>query len=91
MCGCNANKVIAPAESTYTPPESSEGCIITLVELAQLKTKLECFQTHNLYINVTPQEVNAALGTIQSMINIGDYCLYDLTYLKNRIENVTCT
>jgi hypothetical protein len=91
MCLPCQQKALAQQQNVYIPPESVEGCITTLVELAQLKTKLECFLTNNLFINTTQYEVYSVLGAVQSMINTGNYCLYDLTSFKNRIENVTCT
>lgn len=90
-CQQKAQQLAQQSQPSYTPPETTEGCIITLVELAQLKIKLECFLTNNLFINITQYETHAALGVVQSMINTGDYCLYDLTFLKSRIENVTCS
>lgn len=73
MCGC-ANQ---PAPVVYNTPVSistdNSGCSITIEELNNTKDYLLSKKNSE-----NSAYINAQLGLIQTMINVGNYCKYNL-------------
>lgn len=83
-CGCSSNSV--PSSFNFTAPQaipvSNVPCEKTREEIEALAAKAECVKRTNPTVLL-----NAILGQLYSMLNLGEYCKFDIDYIKTYLNN----
>ena len=87
---CRQRTVQSTYQGVLPQPIIDTNCSKTLEELTVLQEKVQCLINKELFVNITQFELVSFLGLIQTMINLGQYCKYELSNLTQRIENVEC-
>lgn len=62
-----------------------KNCTATEEDIKQFKETLKCIKKSLKF-----QEYNKYAGLIDSMLNLKDYCRYDLSFISNLAEDYGC-
>ena len=86
MCGCN--KTIAPAPITKISPVTyvpNPNCNYSEMDVYSIKFRLQCLER-----KIKTSVYNKHLGIINSLINLGVYCRYNLEATVALLEHHGC-
>lgn len=90
MCGCN--KQVSTVSYNNTPIVDNKGiCTVELDTLYFLQKQLNCLIAKQDFSRIQEREVLIGLGNINSMINLSQYCLFDVTIYLNLFTNYGCS
>ena len=77
----NIEKVFHKLVNTNAP----KTCNLTEEDIVLLKEQLKCVK-----LKISFKDYNKQLGFLTSMLNLKDYCRYDLSILQTMIEQYEC-
>lgn len=84
-CGCSSNSG-SNLPFNYVPqqtiPASTIPCDKTREEIEALAARAECAKREG-----TTLLLNAILGQLYSMLNLGEYCRYDTEYITTYLQS----
>lgn len=78
----NIEKAYFKAISTY---KSTVPCNLTEEDICAIKERLMCLKT-----KIKGKDFNKYLGFVNSLINLEDYCRYDLSMIEEIIDELGC-
>lgn len=86
MCGCNSSisyqSKPAPVTLNYTP---DPNCTFSQMDAYNTQLRLKCLEN-----KVKKSVYNKYLGVVNSLINLQDYCRYDLQQIITVLEQNGC-
>jgi hypothetical protein len=84
MCSCGK---VNSVQRTYSPPPVvivNKDCFVTKQKIETIYNRLLCLK------NSGTSNINSYIGKIITMINLKDYCKYDISDILNFLNSTNC-
>ena len=85
MCNCRNSNPLPKAYVSTPSPRVDVNCEKTINDIQNLYNRLLC--TKNSYFSKTE---NIYLGKLLTMINLKEYCKYDVTEIEEFVTSKNC-